>query len=177
VPRSKDPPQGFEEDVHLRLALVGAGGDAQPGGAGRDRGGPHRAHVEAFPLEGTGEGHGLCPVADEHRADGRGLGGAAGAVPTAGRMGPGTEWIMPHCQREHLRPGGFGDQIYQAADAGEISHEQAPLLVRSFLSAGVDTTINGLGNALYAIKLTSENLRAAVWNGQDLPGREGMMYA
>ena len=25
-----------------------------------------------------------------------------------------------------------------------------------------------LGNALYAIKLTSENLRAAVWNGQDL---------
>ena len=34
-----------------------------------------------------------------------------------------------------------------------------------------------LGNALYAIKLTSESLRAAVWNGQDLPGREGMMYA
>ena len=34
-----------------------------------------------------------------------------------------------------------------------------------------------LGNALYAIKLTAENLRAAVWNGQDLPGREGMMYA
>ena len=34
-----------------------------------------------------------------------------------------------------------------------------------------------LGNALYAIKLTDENLRAAVWNGQDLPGREGMMYA
>src|SRR6516165_2745384 len=34
-----------------------------------------------------------------------------------------------------------------------------------------------LGNALYAIKLTSENLREAVWNGQDLAGREGMMYA
>jgi len=34
-----------------------------------------------------------------------------------------------------------------------------------------------LGNALHAIKLTSENLRAAVWNGQDLAGREGMMYA
>jgi 4-methoxybenzoate monooxygenase (O-demethylating) len=66
-------------------------------------------------------------------------------------MGPVTEWIMAHCQREHLRPGGFGDQIYQAADAGEISHEQAPLLVRSFLSAGVDSTINGLGNALFAL--------------------------
>jgi methanol:N,N-dimethyl-4-nitrosoaniline oxidoreductase len=34
-----------------------------------------------------------------------------------------------------------------------------------------------LGNALHAIRLTTENLRAAVWNGQDLPGREGMMYA
>jgi len=69
----------------------------------------------------------------------------------AERMGPVTDWIMSHCQRENLRPGGFGDQIYQAADAGEISHEQAPLLVRSFLSAGVDTTINGLGNALFAL--------------------------
>lgn len=69
----------------------------------------------------------------------------------AERMGPVTQWIMDHCRREHLRPGGFGDQIYQAADAGEISHEQAPLLVRSFLSAGVDTTINGIGNALYSL--------------------------
>ncbi|GAA4819850.1 NDMA-dependent methanol dehydrogenase [Actinomycetospora corticicola] len=34
-----------------------------------------------------------------------------------------------------------------------------------------------LGNALRAIELTAQNLRAAVWNGQDLPGREGMMYA
>ena len=58
---------------------------------------------------------------------------------------------MEHCQRERLRPGGFGDQIYQAADAGDISHDQAPMLVRSFLSAGVDTTINGLGNALFAL--------------------------
>jgi cytochrome P450 len=50
-----------------------------------------------------------------------------------------------------LRPGGFGDQIYQAADKGEITLEQAPMLVRSFLSAGVDTTINGLGNALFSL--------------------------
>ncbi|QNJ96517.1 NDMA-dependent methanol dehydrogenase (plasmid) [Mycolicibacterium fluoranthenivorans] len=34
-----------------------------------------------------------------------------------------------------------------------------------------------LGNALYAIKLTAENLRQATWNPQDLAGREGMMYA
>src|SRR4051795_7646288 len=34
-----------------------------------------------------------------------------------------------------------------------------------------------LGNALHAIELTAANLREAVWNGQDLPGRQGMMYA
>ena len=67
------------------------------------------------------------------------------------RVGPVTQWIMDHCQRSMLRPNGFGDQIYQAADAGEITHEQAPMLVRSFLSAGVDTTINGLGNALFCL--------------------------
>lgn len=69
----------------------------------------------------------------------------------AERVQPVTAWIMEHCQREQLRPGGFGDQIYQAADAGEISHKEAPLLVRSFLSAGVDTTVNGLANALLCL--------------------------
>ena len=34
-----------------------------------------------------------------------------------------------------------------------------------------------LGNAIRAIKLTAENLRQATWNGSDLGGREGMMYA
>jgi cytochrome P450 len=62
-----------------------------------------------------------------------------------------TRWVMEHCERAALKPGGFGDQIYQAADAGEITHEQAPMLVRSFLSAGVDTTVNGLGNALMCL--------------------------
>ena len=70
---------------------------------------------------------------------------------SAARMGPVTQWIMEHCERAHLRPDGLGDRIYQAADAGEISHSQAPMLARSFLSAGVDTTINGLGNALFSL--------------------------
>jgi hypothetical protein len=53
---------------------------------------------------------------------------------SAERVGEVTQWIMKHCQRENLRPGGFGDQIYQAADAGEIDPANAPMLVRSFLS-------------------------------------------
>ena len=70
---------------------------------------------------------------------------------SAEQVQPVTQWIMAHCQREQLRPGGFGDQIYQAADAGEITAQQAAMLVRSFLSAGVDTTVNGTGNALLCL--------------------------
>jgi 4-methoxybenzoate monooxygenase (O-demethylating) len=49
------------------------------------------------------------------------------------------------CQREALRPGCFGEQIYDAADAGEIPLEDAPLMLRSFLSAGLVTTMSPLG--------------------------------
>ena len=67
------------------------------------------------------------------------------------RVVPVTQWIMQQCDRAMLRPGGFGDLIWQAAEAGEITMEQAPMLVRSLLSAGLDTTINSLGNAIYAL--------------------------
>jgi cytochrome P450 len=70
---------------------------------------------------------------------------------SAERVQPVTQWIMAHCDRAMLKPGGFGDQIFQAADAGEITLEEAPMLVRSFLSAGVDTTVNGIGNALLCL--------------------------
>lgn len=69
----------------------------------------------------------------------------------AEQVKPVTQWIMDHCRRERLAPGGFGDQIYQAADAGEITLDEAPMLVRSFLSAGVDTTVSALGNALLCL--------------------------
>jgi 4-methoxybenzoate monooxygenase (O-demethylating) len=69
----------------------------------------------------------------------------------AAKIEPVTAWIMAHCQRNMLRPGGFGDLIYQAADTGEITQDEAPMLVRSFLSAGVDTTVNGIGNALLCL--------------------------
>lgn len=59
-------------------------------------------------------------------------------------------WVIDSCKREKLKPGGWGAQVYEAADRGECTEEEAALLVRSFLSAGVDTTVNGLGNMLYA---------------------------
>jgi cytochrome P450 len=61
------------------------------------------------------------------------------------------DWIMASYSREKLRPGGLGQQVYEAADSGEVTLEEAPILVRSFLSAGVDTTVNAIGNAIWCL--------------------------
>jgi cytochrome P450 len=60
-----------------------------------------------------------------------------------------TAQIYAQCDRAALASGSFGAKIYEAADAGLLPAEHAPALVRSILSAGFDTTVNGLGNALY----------------------------
>ncbi|WP_269391687.1 cytochrome P450 [Hoeflea alexandrii] len=59
-----------------------------------------------------------------------------------------TAWIARACERENLAPDGLGAQIYAAADAGEISSYEAGMLVRSFLSAGTDTTFGAIANTL-----------------------------
>lgn len=60
-------------------------------------------------------------------------------------------WVNAQCEREALTPGGFGAAVWDAADRGEILHEQAARIVRSLLSAGVDTTVHGLAALLYAV--------------------------
>ena len=67
-------------------------------------------------------------------------------------MGPDiVPWITGQCKRENLTREGFGTVIYGAADAGEITEEEAGLLVRSLLSAGVDTTVTGIGNLAWCL--------------------------
>jgi cytochrome P450 len=57
-------------------------------------------------------------------------------------------WIAEVCKRENLTPDGFGAQLYKAADEGLIEPEEAPMLVRTLLSAGLDTTVFTLCNAM-----------------------------
>jgi 4-methoxybenzoate monooxygenase (O-demethylating) len=61
---------------------------------------------------------------------------------------PVAAWIAAHCTRQALTPGGLGDRIYASADDGSLTQDEAALLVRSLLTAGVDTTVIGLGCAL-----------------------------
>jgi cytochrome P450 len=65
--------------------------------------------------------------------------------------GPVRDWIMSKCSRAALAPDGLGMQIFHAVDSGELTEDEAGMLVRSFLSAGVDTTVYGLGNTLYCL--------------------------
>jgi len=65
------------------------------------------------------------------------------------RAEPVTEYVMGCCLRSALSPDGLGAQVYEAADAGEVSEEEALFIVRSMLSAGLDTTVDAIGNALY----------------------------
>lgn len=71
-----------------------------------------------------------------------------------------TEWATAKCQRDALKPEGFGADIWAAADRGDILHEQAPLLTRSLLSAGVDTTVYGISGMLYAFASNPEQWEA-----------------
>ena len=60
-------------------------------------------------------------------------------------------WITGACTRDRLTKGGLGALIYAAADDGEVTEAEAAMLVRSFLSAGVDTTVTGIGSALWCL--------------------------
>ena len=60
-------------------------------------------------------------------------------------------WVAEACKRGNLKPGRWGRAVYEAADRGECSPEEAERLVRSFLTAGVDTTVNGIAHLVLAL--------------------------
>ncbi|MGH6642463.1 MAG: cytochrome P450 [Bradyrhizobium sp.] len=67
------------------------------------------------------------------------------------RSAPHQSYVAAQCQRENLAPDGFGGCIHARVDTGDITEAEAPLLVRSLLSAGIDTTVNGIGAAVYCL--------------------------
>ena len=63
---------------------------------------------------------------------------------------PLLEWAAWACMREQLEPDSLGMQMYLAADRGEITEQEAHLLVMTILSAGADTTVITMANAIRA---------------------------
>jgi cytochrome P450 len=76
------------------------------------------------------------------------------------QMAPHVEWIASQCKREALTDDGIGAMIHAGADAGEVTRQEAELLVRSLLSAGLDTTVHGIGAAMRALARNPDQFAA-----------------
>ena len=69
-----------------------------------------------------------------------------------------VEWVEQVCRREVISPGGIGELIYQAVDAGEIPDEEmGNVFVRVFPTAAMDTTSSTITNAIHNIATTPTN--------------------
>jgi 4-methoxybenzoate monooxygenase (O-demethylating) len=75
-------------------------------------------------------------------------------------VGDAQAWVTRQCKRENLAGPGFGEEIFKAHDRGELELDEAELLVRVFLTAALDTTIYGIGMALFAFATHPEQWRA-----------------
>jgi cytochrome P450 len=123
------------------------------------------ALAEAFPLRVFPDAVGLGPEGRENLLPyGDHLFNAFGPVNDLVEKGQPrvaelAGWVDAQCARDRLAPDGFGAQIWAAADRGDITHEQGPLVVRSLLSAGVDTTVHGLAAVLYAFAVNPDQWR------------------
>jgi 4-methoxybenzoate monooxygenase (O-demethylating) len=120
--------------------------------------------AEAYPLSIFPDALGLKPEGRENLLPYAGLVFNAFGPPNKLRQDA-IERSMPHqayvaeqCQRENLAPGGFGACIHAHVDSGNITAAEAPLLVRSLLSAGLDTTVYGIGAAVYCLARFPEQL-------------------
>lgn len=113
--------------------------------------------AEAFPLSVFPDAVGLPREGREHLLPYAGVVFNAFGPPNAlrreaiERSAPHQAWVNAQCQRDALAPGGFGACIHARVDDGAITAQEAPLLVRSLLSAGLDTTVNGIGAAVYCL--------------------------
>jgi cytochrome P450 len=85
---------------------------------------------------------------------------ADGAFSASGPEGPRTSeglallkeqfnYLVTRATRDKLTPGSMGWAIYEAADEGKIDAKSCLPLMSAYLTAGLDTTVNAIGNAVY----------------------------
>ena len=146
--------EGFQQEAHALVArLLDQGGTIEA----------VREFAEVFPLKVFADAVGL-------RQDNRRDNLVAYGNMVFNTMGPRNQhyanamanaeavakWVWEACQRSALTPDGLGARIFEAVDAGILDEKQGATLVRSFLSAGIDTTANAIGLALHCFALHPE---------------------
>lgn len=87
--------------------------------------------------------------------------GPRNALTLAGERvaGKAAEWVAAACRRENLAPLGWGAAIFGEVDAGVCTEAEGERLIRSLLTAGVDTTVAGLGHMLHALAVFPDQWR------------------
>lgn len=58
-------------------------------------------------------------------------------------------YAMNHCVRGKLKPGSWAEMLHDAADTGEITHDEARLMALSYVAPSLDTTIFAISNAIW----------------------------
>jgi 4-methoxybenzoate monooxygenase (O-demethylating) len=89
------------------------------------------------------------------------------------------EWVGRNCKRDAVQPGGVCMAMYEAADAGMVTQEEAEILVRTLYSAGSDTTIYALGNTIRALAENPDQYQLLRSNIDEFATRafeEGLRY-
>ena len=71
----------------------------------------------------------------------------------AKKVEPFLEWWHSSLAGETIKPGGFGELLFNMESAGEIEKGLASGLTRTFLRGGLDTTISSIGSALWLFAL------------------------
>jgi cytochrome P450 len=75
------------------------------------------------------------------------------------KVEPVGTYVAARCQRDALQRDRFGHQIFQEVDSGKVTEADASLLVRSLLTAGVDTTVSALSSAIMLLARNPDQWR------------------
>jgi cytochrome P450 len=73
---------------------------------------------------------------------------ARASLPTLGQM---IGYLSRPDLRDTLAPGGWGAQIYEAADRGEIAHSQCAMMLGDYLGPSLDTTMSATASAIWLL--------------------------
>jgi cytochrome P450 len=67
-----------------------------------------------------------------------------------------VKYAFEECTPEKLKPGSWAAQIWEAANRGEISHEDCPHMMNDYLGPALDTTIFATGSAIWLFSQNPE---------------------
>ena len=69
------------------------------------------------------------------------------------------DFIVP-LQREDVKPGLWADQLFDAADAGTIEHDEVHGLMMDYIGPSLDTTIFGIGHMMFYLSQHQDQWQA-----------------